>query len=751
MLAAAKAAPDGSWGQNPVDQPVDPYLYLQTKTFVPLTPASPAQTAQYQQGAAAFHADNYDAAIASFDKVAADQTSPYHAAAAYSAARAALSNGNYAGGFQRIAALLSNPAMQEFYSATYDLTGTLAWQQPDARLLAARLAEISHLLTAPHDLVCQEPELTTLQQNASDDMLVLTRITSRTVMDQIRVNNPFADLAWTIAQPTSYTQPQNWAHGMPPQMVAFPGFEASGAKLPPDVEAAYPGLTQHAREEWLATKNPLWAYALAIRTTNPSDVALLQNARDILPSYASDPVLNAESWNVPSALSSLDAALFEQQVRILLMNGQPGAAIALMQSGLTPTAPALPDKLLSSTPGRRNGDFYAFIVNGGIRYYVSHQDLSGARAWLSQVKSVFRNQGVTFFGFQHGTFETREVDPGLRLMLAQSWPEFMADEVSISDDQYYTSNVGHLEDAAAFDLLPADELIKLSRFPGLNGPQRRTLLGAGWIRLYMLGRWPEFFALMPEVRDNFPELDTDIDNIEASWTMRTRKHLTLKMLLHFPGLSPHPQWMDQYSNGQLTLRNTPDLTAIDPYDHNDGNWWCSFDIPRTELDVAGTFFVNPVQDNQVGFDYDYRNLSGGYVYWPTGTFAPPQGNQNTDADYDYAVAQSLSLIKGDPLFGNIDYKELAQLAATQSGPEALTEHAVKWAKQSYWFTRLLGMDNALPETLHLAVRSTRYGCHLGPNWGDDSQSAYTQLQTLYPHSIWTDKTPYWFTPDSLSR
>jgi hypothetical protein len=52
-------------------------------------------------------------------------------------------------------------------------------------------------------------------------------------------------------------------------------------------------------------------------------------------------------------------------------------------------------------------------------------------------------------------------------------------------------------------------------------------------------------------------------------------------------------------------------------------------------------------------------------------------------------------------------------------------------------------DPRVPEALHLAVRSTRFGCT-----NDDttrlSRRAFTLLHQKYPKSEWTKKTPYYF-------
>jgi hypothetical protein len=45
--------------------------------------------------------------------------------------------------------------------------------------------------------------------------------------------------------------------------------------------------------------------------------------------------------------------------------------------------------------------------------------------------------------------------------------------------------------------------------------------------------------------------------------------------------------------------------------------------------------------------------------------------------------------------------------------------------------------------LHLAVRSTRYGC-ANDQTGAMSKQAYDLLHRKYPKSEWAQKTKYWF-------
>ena len=92
----------------------------------------------------------------------------------------------------------------------------------------------------------------------------------------------------------------------------------------------------------------------------------------------------------------------------------------------------------------------------------------------------------------------------------------------------------------------------------------------------------------------------------------------------------------------------------------------------------------------------------------------------------------------------IDRRELEALAAAGSATERLAEDAVEWGRHRGWLSGWFGSDEYLPETLHLAVRATRFGCRRPLDNGPWSRAAFKMLHERYPASEWTKRTPYWF-------
>jgi hypothetical protein len=80
--------------------------------------------------------------------------------------------------------------------------------------------------------------------------------------------------------------------------------------------------------------------------------------------------------------------------------------------------------------------------------------------------------------------------------------------------------------------------------------------------------------------------------------------------------------------------------------------------------------------------------------------------------------------------------EAAALRALGTAPNYISRQVIEWANRR-------PSDPRVPEALHLAVRTTRYGCTDKDTvrW---SKAAFDVLHRKYPNSTWAKKTPYWF-------
>ena len=81
-------------------------------------------------------------------------------------------------------------------------------------------------------------------------------------------------------------------------------------------------------------------------------------------------------------------------------------------------------------------------------------------------------------------------------------------------------------------------------------------------------------------------------------------------------------------------------------------------------------------------------------------------------------------------------KQYARLTAFGAAPNYISQQVIQWATKN-------PADPRVPEALHLAVKSTRYGCS-DKQTGRWSKAAYDLLHKQYPKSVWAKRTPYWF-------
>jgi hypothetical protein len=71
-----------------------------------------------------------------------------------------------------------------------------------------------------------------------------------------------------------------------------------------------------------------------------------------------------------------------------------------------------------------------------------------------------------------------------------------------------------------------------------------------------------------------------------------------------------------------------------------------------------------------------------------------------------------------------------------AAPNYISQQVLQWANRS-------PDDPRVPEALHLAVNTTRFGC-TDEQSGRWSKAAFDLLHRKYPNTPWAKKTKYWF-------
>lgn len=680
--------------------------------------------------AAAFYRDGkWAEAITRFDAVSAITNSPYRAAAAYTAARSALNLGDYKNALTRLDKLATDPTLHEYQIAALHLIGTRAWQSGSPELIAAHYVEIEHLLLAAPSIICHDPVATSLligdQQRSwdsggwSSDLLwyldtafptQYANYARRDALDKLALHDSFLDLIRALAAPAPYGGDSGWL-----SVAAEP--KASHDDVRDLALKDSDEITSHARDQWLKTKNVLWGYALAQRTAELTDLPLI---KDMIVALANTPHTAAVDY----AQNAFHRHFVQHAVRILLLNDKTDEALQFLHENLR-------ESDQQADVGTPFNDTSAAILNGGIRLFLEKFDLPGARRWATEVGALF---------------PYTEINQQLRPLLAASYDELLDNHVpgdgrnvyGLPNHESYRGTIPR----AIWDLLSTQKILALSEHTGLTEGERRALLSSGWLRTVLLEGKKQGLTLLPQLRKPFPELATDIDDISGAWLHSSKQHLLTRLMLRVPGFSPRPSWArtdlpenhDNYYAGMHS--GSQNIFAIDSGNPNDGNWWCSVDSEQVKIDMAEAFFVEPLRGRyQRSEVYEDPNLPQLNYY---------ASEEKLKKHHDDMIVLADKLIAWHPLLKDADLKELDQLSHIENGPKLLSEQVLAWVRKSNWLTRHLGLDKYLPETLHLAVRSTRYGCRREGPTGTYSHSAWNALHKLYPQSEWMKQTPYWF-------
>lgn len=212
---------------------------------------------------------------------------------------------------------------------------------------------------------------------------------------------------------------------------------------------------------------------------------------------------------------------------------------------------------------------------------------------------------------------------------------------------------------------------------------RRDLVQAVWLRAVLLGDYKTADELAPVLKGLVPELSKFLNDFTAATQPDEKKFAAIYAWLKFPGMEP----VVDFGIG----RQMP-LSQQDTYRDN---WWCSgvySDASDTEQETSSS--------------------------------------QSAPAKKTWIPA---FLSEAETSRGAREVKALVALGAA---PNYLCRQVVQWGTRNR-------NDSRVPEALHLAVKSTRYGC-TDKETGRWSKAAFDLLHARYPTSTWAKQTPYWF-------
>lgn len=294
---------------------------------------------------------------------------------------------------------------------------------------------------------------------------------------------------------------------------------------------------------------------------------------------------------------------------------------------------------------------------------------------------------------------------GQRMLLANSLDEFLTDAARVPAALSWNDDGRELPIEAAdvsdetknqvgkpfFDVdaakainqqLPLSVLKEAATSKVLPVGPRRDLAQAAWLRAALLGDTKTADELTPVLASFFPELSALLNEYSSTAQPDEKKFAAIYAWLKTPGLEPVVD--------AGVARQQP-LTEQDSYRDN---WWCS------------SFFV------------------------------PATAEENREVIQFTAVTTGKPPRFLSPAEVERGAKEWATLSALGTAPNYIVRQVIQWAN-------MRPDDPRVPEALHLAVRTTRYGCtdKDSARW---SKAAFDVLHQKYPNNPWTKKTPYWF-------
>jgi len=239
-----------------------------------------------------------------------------------------------------------------------------------------------------------------------------------------------------------------------------------------------------------------------------------------------------------------------------------------------------------------------------------------------------------------------------------------------------------LDGANAFNKAMPVALIKdAARSATLAPNLRRDVAQAAFARAALLDDYKTASQAAVLVQEMYPQLKEFLGAYQKADTPDARRFTAAFLSLKFPGLRPYVT---------AGLGRTTSVEEVDSYRDN---WWCT-EPPKPE------------------------NV--------------PMGEDEADKATARPIPPPEFLKGAKALAAN----QFAALQALGAAPNYLCRIAIAWAEKN-------PADPRAPEALHLAVRSTRFGC-TDAETGRWSKAAYDLLHRRYPNTTWAKNTKYWF-------
>lgn len=347
-------------------------------------------------------------------------------------------------------------------------------------------------------------------------------------------------------------------------------------------------------------------------------------------------------------------------------------------------------KVKSSSPAFASARYHA------IRFLIDAGKNTEARTLLDQTLKTERT---------HLDESTLNLLLSQRMLLANTLPEFLTDAVRVpaalswnddgrevpADDSETSDDTKALKGKPFFDVdaahainqqLPLLVLKQAAQSNVLPPGPRRDLTQAAWLRAALLGDTQTADELTPLLSQLAPALSELVNAYGSTAQPDEKKFAAVYAWLKAPGMEP------------VVDTGIGRQTPLQEQDSYRDNWWCSS-------------FFQPATAEENREVVQFTAVSTG----PPPRFLSPSEVQKAAAEWK-------------------------ALSALGTAPNYIVKQVIQW-------TNTHPNDPRVPEALHLAVKTTRYGC-TDKDTARWSKTAFDLLHRKYPNSPWTKKTPYWF-------
>lgn len=237
--------------------------------------------------------------------------------------------------------------------------------------------------------------------------------------------------------------------------------------------------------------------------------------------------------------------------------------------------------------------------------------------------------------------------------------------------------------------LPLSVLIQAAESETLPKHLRREVARTAWVRSILIGDLKSADQLQTVMQQLDGPLWHAMEPFRSVASPVEKQFVGVFIILNNPGMKP--------SVHESSLRTTT-LGELDEYRDN---WWC------TDMSVGTNW----------GQSYEPYNKDVNLKF--------------VDSDPDFPFPHWLTASQIDAA-----RQEWAKLSLVGTAPNYLVQQVIVYAKQH-------GEDPRVPQALHLAVRSTRFGC-TNVETSKLSKAAFDFLHERYPDSEWTAKTKYYY-------